>query len=222
MKKILIFICAVMLVIGMVGIASAIPIKIGSGSTLNLSPALGFIDYSYTTITHSLDNLATGRSFIQSGHRCCLNWFRCACKYLGCWIRRLLGCWSCKFCAWKFNLGQRHFYTIRLRRWYRYSNSSPWWSFRAKCWVPHYYKRYFDKQHRPCPWHRPSPRARHHPADGHRSPWFGCLQPQAYQQKELNRPNTFYNLMNSFTKSPGLTAPGDFLSLLQPPAKKRI
>jgi len=62
MKKILIFICAVMLVIGMVGIASAIPIKIGSGSTLNLSPALGFIDYSYTTFTHSLDNLATGSS----------------------------------------------------------------------------------------------------------------------------------------------------------------
>jgi hypothetical protein len=62
MKKILMLLCAVMLVLGMVGFASAIPIEIGSGSTLDLNPTWGFIDYSYTAFTHSIDNLATGSS----------------------------------------------------------------------------------------------------------------------------------------------------------------
>jgi len=62
MKKFIMTLCAVMLVLGMVGFASAIPIEIGSGSTLNLIPTLGFIDYSYTAFTHSLGNLATGSS----------------------------------------------------------------------------------------------------------------------------------------------------------------
>jgi hypothetical protein len=51
MKKYTIFLYSLVMVFGLMGVASAIPITIGSGSTLNLSPTLGFINYSYTAFS---------------------------------------------------------------------------------------------------------------------------------------------------------------------------
>ena len=55
MKKFTIFLCSLAMVFGLIGVAGAIPITIGSGSTLNLTPTLGFVNYSYTAFSNTLD-----------------------------------------------------------------------------------------------------------------------------------------------------------------------
>ena len=73
MKRFTIFLCSLMMVFGFIRVAGAIPITIGSGSTLNLNPTLGFINYSYTAIPTSLD-LSLGSSVSLDLFSVTINW----------------------------------------------------------------------------------------------------------------------------------------------------
>ena len=60
MKKYMIFLCSLVIIFALIGVAGATPIEIGGGSTLTLTPSSGFIFYDYTAIPTPVFDLAPG------------------------------------------------------------------------------------------------------------------------------------------------------------------